>query len=140
MAAVQPVVDPGAVRLVRDDVLSRVFGVFESIITIGVALGSVFTPALIDLLDVEGAMVATGLLLPVAALIFYRPLVGLDARLAVRDTEIDLLRSTPMLRLLPVPSIEYLAAQATTCVTAGRSFVSRNLCSSLNRCSPAGVM
>ncbi len=102
------------VRLVRDDVLSRVFGVFESIITIGVALGSVVTPALIGLLDVEGAMIATGLLLPAVALVAYRPLAGLDARLAVRDTEIDLLRSTPMLRLLPVPSIEYLAAQAAT--------------------------
>src|SRR6478735_1526385 len=33
-----------------------------------------------------------------------------------------------------------LAAHATTFVTAGRSLVSKNRCSSLRRCSPPGVM
>jgi hypothetical protein len=32
------------------------------------------------------------------------------------------------------------AADATTSVTAGRSLVSRNLCSSFRRCNPLGVM
>ena len=101
------------VRLVRDDVLTRVFGVFESIITIGVASGSALTPVLIALLGLEGAMIATGLLLPVVALLAWRPLVALDERLGVRDTEINALRRTPMLQLLPVPSIEYLASRVS---------------------------
>ncbi len=102
------------VRLVRDDVLTRVFGVFESIITIGVAFGSALTPVLIALLGLEGAMIATGALLPVVALMAWRPLVALDERLGVRDDEIDALRRTPMLQLLPVPSIEYLASRVDT--------------------------
>ena len=102
------------VRLVRDDVLTRVFGVFESIITIGVALGSALTPVVIALLGLEGAMIATGALLPVIALLAWRPLGALDERLGVRDDEIDALRRTPMLQLLPVPSIEYLASRVDT--------------------------
>ncbi|MET0884319.1 MAG: cyclic nucleotide-binding domain-containing protein, partial [Acidimicrobiales bacterium] len=102
------------VRLVRDDVLTRVFGVFESIITIGVALGSALTPVVIALLGLEGAMIATGALLPVVALLAWRPLRALDERLGVRDDEIDALRRSPMLQLLPVPSIEYLASRVDT--------------------------
>lgn len=102
------------VRLVRDDVLTRVFGVFESIITIGVAMGSALTPVVIAILGLEGAMIATGALLPVVALLAWRPLVALDERLGVRDDEIDALRRTPMLQLLPVPSIEYLASRVDT--------------------------
>jgi MFS family permease len=100
------------VRLVRDEHLNRVFGLFESTVSIGVAVGSAATPALIGLIGLREAMVVTGLLLPAVALASWRPLVGLDQRLAVRDEEIEVLRSTPMLQLLPVPSIEFLASRA----------------------------
>jgi hypothetical protein len=110
------------VRLVRDAVLTRVFAVFESIVTIGVAIGSALTPIAIALLGLRGAMIATGLLLPLAGGLAWRPLMALDERLAVRDSHIDVLRSTPMLRQLPVPSIEYLASRATArSVPAGTS-------------------
>jgi MFS family permease len=102
------------VRLVRDEVLTRAFGVFESTITIAVALGSALTPALIALLDLEGAMIATGLLLPLIGLLAWRRLATLDDHLSVRDVEIGVIRSAPMLQLLPVPSIEYLATEAVT--------------------------
>jgi predicted MFS family arabinose efflux permease len=102
------------VRLVRDEVLTRAFGVFESTITIAVALGSVLTPPLIALLDLEGAMIATGLLLPLIGLLAWRRLATLDEQLSVRDVEIGVIRSAPMLQLLPVPSIEYLATEALT--------------------------
>ncbi len=102
------------VRLAHDDVLTRAFGVFESTITIAVALGSALSPVAIAGLGVQGAMIATGLLLPLVALLAWRPLTALDDHLAVRDTEIDVLRATPMLQLLPVPSIEYLASHSTT--------------------------
>lgn len=100
------------VRLVRDDELTLAFGVFETVITIGVAIGSVLAPAAIGLLGLRGAMVAVGLLLPALAALAWRPMLALDQRLAVRDEAIDVLRSTPMLQLLPVPSIEFLAARA----------------------------
>jgi hypothetical protein len=97
---------------VRDEHLTRVFGLFESVVSIGVAAGSAATPVLIGLLGLRPAMVATGLVLPTVALVAWRPLRRLDGDLAVRDGEIDVLRSSPVLRLLPVPSIEYLASRA----------------------------
>jgi MFS family permease len=97
------------VRLVPDAVLARVFGVFESMIALGVGLGSVATPVLIDWLGLRSALVAVGLLLPTASVLCWHRLRALDGHLAVRDEEIDVLRRAPMLDGLPVPSIEHLA-------------------------------
>jgi hypothetical protein len=100
------------VRLAPDAVLARVFGVFESLVALGVGLGAVLTPGLIAVLDGRGALVVTGLVLPLLAVLCWRRLAALDRRLGVRDDEIDVLRMVPMLRALPVPSIEHLAARA----------------------------
>ena len=75
----------------------------------GVALGSAMTPALIALVGLTPSLIATGLILPVIAVAGWHRLRALDRRLAVRDIEIGVLRATPMLSLLPVPSLEYLA-------------------------------
>ena len=99
------------VRLAPDAVLARVFGVFESLISLGVGLGSVLTPALITLLNLRGALIAIGLLLPVLVALNRRRLIALDGRLGVRDDEIDVLRKAPMFGLLPVASIEHLASR-----------------------------
>jgi len=99
------------VRLAPDAVLARVFGVFESLISLGVGIGSVLTPALITLLNLRGALIAIGLLLPVLVTLCWRRLTALDGRLGVRDDEIDVLRHAPMFGLLPVASIEHLASQ-----------------------------
>jgi hypothetical protein len=94
-----------------DAVLARVFGVFESLIALGVGLGSILAPALLALLGVRGALVATGVVLPLLAVASWRRLAALDHRLGTRDAEIAVLRGVPMLRQLPVPSIEHLARQ-----------------------------
>ena len=56
---------------------------------------------------------------------------ALDERLGVREDEIDVLRSAPMLNLLPVPSIEHLASRLRR-----RTF--RRRPSSSSRATPAG--
>lgn len=99
------------VRFAEDAVLARAFGVFESMVALGVGLGSLVSPALIEFLGLRPAIVAVGLLLPALALVSWRRLVDLDGRLAVRDEEIAVLRGTPMLALLPIPTIEHLARQ-----------------------------
>jgi MFS family permease len=99
------------VRLAADAVLARVFGVFESLVALGVGLGAVIAPALIAVVDERGALVLTGLVLPLLAVLSWRRLTDLDRRLGVRDDEIDMLRNAPMLRALPVPSIEHLASR-----------------------------
>jgi len=97
------------VRLAPDAVLARVFGVFESLVALGVGVGSVLAPVLLDVLGTRGALVVTGAALPLLAVLCWRRLTALDLRLGVRDAEIAVLRDVPVLRQLPVPSIEHLA-------------------------------
>jgi hypothetical protein len=99
------------VRFAPDAVLARVFGIFESLIAFGVGLGSILAPALLALLGVRGALVATGVTLPLLAAVTWRRLTALDHRLGARDAEIGVLQGVGMLRPLPVPSIEHLARQ-----------------------------
>jgi MFS family permease len=99
------------VRLVDDAVLARAFGVFEAMISLGVGLGSVASPILIAIVGLRPTMIATGLLLPVLAVVRRRRLLALDARLGVRDEEIRVLRATALLGLLPVPTLEHLASR-----------------------------
>jgi CRP-like cAMP-binding protein len=51
-----------------------------------------------------------GLVTPVAVLACWAQLRRLDARLRVRDADIEVLHNVPMLRVLPEPTIEQLAA------------------------------
>jgi MFS family permease len=99
------------VRMVSDAVLGRVFGVFEALVAAGIALGAVATPVLVDAVGERRALVVVGLVLPVLALAGRDRLLALDRRLGVRDDEIAVLRRVPMLRRLPVPSIEHLATR-----------------------------
>lgn len=98
------------VRLAPDAVLARAFGVFESLIALGMALGSAVAPVLIAIIGLRRALLITGLLLPVLAAVALRRLAKLDGRLQVRDAEIRLLRTAPMFSLLSVPTIEHLSS------------------------------
>jgi MFS family permease len=101
------------VRLVEDTVLGRVFGVFESLVALGVAAGSAATPALISAFGVHWTLVVTSAVLPVYSVVAWRRLAAMDDRLAVRDREIGVLRAAPMFGVLPVSSIERLATHVT---------------------------
>lgn len=100
-------------RLVPDEVLARVFGVFETMVAISVATGAVAAAAAIDLLDVRGALVLLGGAAPLGALLAWRRLRRIDELLGVRQDELDVLQQVPMLRALPVPMIEHLARRLT---------------------------
>ena len=85
------------VRLAADVLLARVFGLFESLVALGVGLGSVLTPALIALVDLRAA--GHGRLAPAPARrLRWRRLAALDKRLRVRDEEIDVLRHADVRR------------------------------------------
>jgi MFS family permease len=99
------------VRLAPDALLARVFGVFESLVALGVGLGSLLTPALVAATGLQVTLAVVGLLLPALSVASWRRLRRLDERLRVRDLEIAVLRRAPMLSPLPVPSIEHLASQ-----------------------------
>jgi hypothetical protein len=96
-------------RMVSAAVLARVYGVLESLIAAAVAAGALLTPAAIDLLGDDAALVAVGLVAPIAVALAWPRLTRIDRGLAVRSDDIRMLQRVPMLRPLPVPAIEQLA-------------------------------
>lgn len=107
-------------RAVPGDVLARVFGVLESLIVGTIGLGAILAPLLIAAFGVRGALVATGALLPVLAVLSWPRLRALDAAAAPPGAELDLLRSIPIFAPLPAGTLEHLAASLTrTEIAAG---------------------
>ena len=86
------------------------FAAFEALLTFGVAAGALLTPLAIDLLGSRSALVAVGLVAPVAVAARWAALRRLDARMRVRDADVAILHEVPMLRALPQATIEQLAA------------------------------
>jgi MFS family permease len=96
-------------RAAPDEVLARVFGVIESLLVGAIGLGAILAPLLVSVLGIRGALIATGLLLPVLAAIVWRHLVHFDAEVTVPERELRLLRGLPMFAPLPLPTLEHLA-------------------------------
>jgi CRP-like cAMP-binding protein len=96
-------------RLTDEAVLARMFAGFEAILTLGAAVGSLVTPLVVELAGVRLALVAIGLLAPLAVLARRAALRRLDVHMRVRDTDIETLRAIRMLGALPVATIEQLA-------------------------------
>jgi MFS family permease len=87
----------------------RIFGVLEALVMLMVGIGSVLAPVLIAGLTIRGALIATGLLLPVLALLTWRAVAGADARAVIPARELALLRGVPMLAPLPLTVLEQVA-------------------------------
>jgi CRP-like cAMP-binding protein/predicted MFS family arabinose efflux permease len=96
-------------RLADERVLARMFAGFEAILTLGIAAGALLTPLVVELLGVRLALVATGLLAPLAVAASWRALERLDAEVRVRDVDIETMRAVRMLGALPVAMVEQLA-------------------------------
>jgi MFS family permease len=96
-------------RLVPEDLLARLFGAKESLTALSVALGSLVTPFAIDLLGIRGGLGALGLVAPALAALTWRRLHAIDASIAHRDDEIEVLNGVGMFRPLPMPAIDNLA-------------------------------
>jgi cyclic nucleotide-binding protein/MFS transporter len=95
-------------RAVPDEVLTRVMGVVQSVFVGTLGLGAVLAPVLIAGLGTRGALAATGALLPVLALLAWRPLRKLDETIAGAPRNLELLRSIPIFRPLPPATLEQL--------------------------------
>jgi MFS family permease len=98
-----------AARFVPEELLARVFGAFESLVALTVAIGSLVTPFMIDLLGIRGALAVLGLVAPTLVALAWRRLRAIDASVAHRDKEIGVLSKVAMFRPLPMPAIDALA-------------------------------
>lgn len=96
-------------RMAADEVLGRVFGVLESLVTVFIGLGAMAASLLVGWFDVRTALVVTGLLCPVLALASWRSLRALDRSVHSLDDDVALLQGVPMLAPLPLPAVERLA-------------------------------
>jgi MFS family permease len=122
-------VDVAAITLlqrgVADEVLSRVFGVLEGIIVGTIGIGALLAPLLIDALGIRGALIVTGAMLPVAALLTWRQLTQIDAEAPLPERPLELLGSIPMFAPLPAPVLEQLALAALPVETKAGEHVIR---------------
>lgn len=96
-------------RMAPDAVLARVFGVLESLVTVSIGLGAVLASSMVEWFGVQTALVAIGLVCPVAAVISWRRLRALDKSVGDLDVDAGLLQAVPMFSTLPLPAVEQLA-------------------------------
>jgi hypothetical protein len=87
-----------------------VFGVLDSVAAAGPALGGLLAPVLIAVWGIQGALVATGVILPVAALLASPRLrnVGVGSPEAIRREE--LIRRQPLFAPLSLATVEHLSS------------------------------
>jgi len=97
-------------RTIPNDMRAGALGVFEAGVQAVAGLGGIVAPALIAGLGVQGALVATGLILPVVATAALPRLRRIDDISLVPVRQLALLRGVPMFTGLPVTTIEQLAA------------------------------
>ena len=96
-------------RMAPDAVLARVFGVLESLVAVSIGLGAVGASWAVGTWGLRPALVAVGLVCPVLAAASWWRLTALDRTVGVHDDAVALLQRVPMLRTLPLPSVEQLA-------------------------------
>jgi hypothetical protein len=112
-------------RLADETVLARMFAGFEALLTLGVAAGGLVAPLVVDWLGIRAALVAIGLLTPLAVAVSWPALRRLDGRMRVRDADIEVLRRVGMLSALPVATIEQLGGGLAHAEFAPRAMVFR---------------
>jgi MFS family permease len=97
-------------RTVPDEVLTRVFGVVQSVFIGTVGLGAIVAPLAIHAFGIRWALILTGALLPLSAGLTWRRITSLDADVIAPTRELALLRSMSLFRPLPASTIDQLAS------------------------------
>ena len=98
-------------RTVPNAVRGRVFGVLEAGIMLSTGLGSALAPVLVALAGARGALIFTGAILPVLALLTWHWVSRADARGVIPERQLALLRAVPMLKPLPLTVLEQVASE-----------------------------
>ncbi len=97
-------------RTVPDEILTRVFGVVQSVFVATLGIGAIVAPLMISAIGIRGAMIATGALLPILAALLWTRISALDAQALAPTRELGLLRAIPLFKPLPGPAIDQLAS------------------------------
>jgi MFS family permease len=96
-------------RLGSDETFGRVIGALESGRQAALALGSVAAVLLVELLDVRGALIALGALLPFFVTIWWTRLRAYEVGAPVAEEHYRLLRGNSIFAPLPLATLERLS-------------------------------
>jgi MFS family permease len=99
-------------RVVPDAVLGRALGALQGLLRATLGIGALVAPGLIALVGAEWALVVTGAVLPVLALLTRPRLRAIDREASAPEAT-ELLRRVPLLAPLPESLLERLAREAT---------------------------
>ena len=98
-------------QVIPPRLMGRALGVRRGVLLLSMALGSAVTPLLIHAWGARGTLIATGMLLVVAAVGFLPRLTAIDSRIAAPGPNLALLRQVSFLRPLPFAIVEHLASE-----------------------------
>jgi MFS family permease len=99
-------------RLVGDDVMTRVFGINESLQTGAESLGGLVVPVLVVTIGPGGALIALGSFLGLVAVVAAPVLLRADRIDPAILRDLAIIRAVPMFSPLSAPVVERLAAYA----------------------------
>jgi MFS family permease len=118
-------VDVSAITLLQRTappaVAARVFGVVESMVVAGMALGALLAPVFVGVAGPRGALIITGAVLPILVLLTWSKLRSIDHGSGIDDRLIAALRGVPFLAPLPLATIEFLASRVAAVQLAAGS-------------------
>jgi len=105
-------------RLVGDDVMTRVFGINESLQTGAESLGGLAVPILVVAIGPGGALIALGTFLALVAVVAAPVLLRADRIDPAILRDLAVVRAVPMFSPLSAPVVERLAAYAEHSIAA----------------------
>ncbi|MGH2475419.1 MAG: cyclic nucleotide-binding domain-containing protein, partial [Candidatus Limnocylindrales bacterium] len=88
-----------------------VLGLLDSVANLGPAMGGILAPFLLEALGLPGALVATGAILPVTAIVAWPALRRLDEGGPAAARRVELIRAQPLFVPLSLATVEHLAAR-----------------------------
>ena len=100
-------------RGVQNEDRVTMFGVFEGGLGVSLLVGSLLAPALIAALGARGAFAAAGAILPIVAVVTWRPIAKGARRGELTEELLTLLRSNPLFAPLPLTALDRLAENLT---------------------------
>lgn len=97
-------------RACPNDARVALMGLFESVVAVMVALGGLIASVLVSTLGSQAALLASGAILPIAAIVVFPALERAEHEDAGHEATSRLLRANPLLGLLSLSVVEELAA------------------------------
>jgi MFS family permease len=96
-------------RAVRNEDRVTMFGVMEGLFGVGLLVGSLVGPALVALVGARGSLAVAGAILPILALVTWRPIAKLTHRSPLVEGQMALLRRNRLFAGLPLTALDRLA-------------------------------